>query len=143
MRHADKLANFHRQMTDYAVGDAFLHLRQTRRLSQEGAAAEVGVSSKAWREWEKHSGPIKTENLKKVAEYFGIEDPDAIVSRDVQGIDPMQLKRIEDNQRLILRVLSEVLGEDLEPELDDAIQHALQAGAQPFAPADESVAESG
>lgn len=141
LRHADRLANFQRQMTDYALGEAFRGLRQNRRLSQETAAAEVGVSSKAWREWEKHNGPIKAENLRKVADYFEVDDPDVLVTRDFQGIDPMQLGRIETNQHLILRVLAEVFEADLEPELDVEIQHALQQAPPSSVPAAESSGE--
>ncbi len=75
---------FRRQMaaTDYAYarGEALLSLRRERRLTREHAAHEIGTTTKSLFTWEKRNGPIKRENAKRLAEYYGVE-LDAIISQ--------------------------------------------------------------
>lgn len=49
-------------------------------MSQEAAAAAIGVSSKAWRDWE-HSKGIKWPNVLAVSELLEV-DPESIVQRE-------------------------------------------------------------
>lgn len=79
--HAEKLARFERQMADFARGQLLTQLREARHLSQEDAAYEIGTTAKSLRAWE-HGGPIRWDNAKKVAEFYGVE-PERLVSREI------------------------------------------------------------
>lgn len=54
-----------------AQGRRLKELRARKRVSQETAAYEIGVSTRAYRNWE-GGGGIKDGNVPKVAEYFAV-----------------------------------------------------------------------
>lgn len=96
--YAEKLATFAQQMADYARGDQLRALRLARHLSQEDAAHEIGVTTKALRAWEK-GGRIKWENAKSAATFYEV-DPESLVTRESTDELPVlvsqsQLDRIE------------------------------------------------
>src|SRR2546423_8259165 len=98
-QNAERLATFREQMADYVRGERLLELRERKHASQEAAAFEVGVSTKAYRAWEK-GGKIKWENAQRVASFYEV-DPETLVSREevgtsVDGGEPVsQLDRME------------------------------------------------
>jgi transcriptional regulator with XRE-family HTH domain len=61
VRDAERLA---------AQGGRLKELRLGMRVSQETAAHNIGVSVRAYRDWEGGKGGINAEHLKAVAEYF-------------------------------------------------------------------------
>lgn len=79
-RHAEMVASFRQQMADYARGEHLKELREGKRLSQEGAAHEIGVTTKTIRTWEK-GGKIKWVNAKSAAAFYEV-DPETLVSRE-------------------------------------------------------------
>lgn len=108
--NADKLATFRQQMADFARGQRLRALRDERHLSQEDAAHEIGVSTKALRAWEK-GGKIKWPNAKAAGRFYKV-DPESLVARDNDDL-PMviaeqeqgQLDRIEEKLDRILETL--------------------------------------
>lgn len=71
-------------MTDFARGERLLELRTTRRLSREKLAQEIEVTTKSVYEWEKRDGPIKWENAKKLARFYGLS-PEELVTRETNA----------------------------------------------------------
>lgn len=79
-RNAEILVTFRQQMADYARGQQLRALRNERHLSQEDAAHQIGVSTKALRTWEK-GGKIKWPNAKAAGAFYGV-DPESLVTRE-------------------------------------------------------------
>lgn len=77
---AGLVATFGAQMADYARAQHFRELREARHLSQEDAAHDIGVSVRAYREWE-NGGGIKWENAQRAAAFYEVP-PESLVSRD-------------------------------------------------------------
>lgn len=100
LRHTDRLRRFERQMADFARAERLRSLRESRHLSQEDAAHEIGVSVKTVRSWEQGGG-IRWPNAKRAAKVYGV-DPESLVVRedgsgvaaDVETISPGQLEKI-------------------------------------------------
>lgn len=98
-RNADIVATFHQQMADFARGERLKALRDERHLSQEDAAHEIGVTTRALRAWEK-GGKIKWPNAKAAGAFYEV-DPESLVAREtsplptVAGTDSAQMDRIE------------------------------------------------
>jgi len=67
-------------MADHARGERLKTLRTDRRLNQEDAAHEIGVSTKTLRTWEK-GGPIKWANAKAAARFYEV-DAESLVERE-------------------------------------------------------------
>lgn len=115
-QRAELLASFRKQMADHARGERLKALRTERRLNQEDAAHEIGVSAKTLRTWEK-GGPIKWENAKAAANFYEV-DPESLVEREpAPPIDLMDalkdaevpsVKRVEDQ---IAALRTELLSE--------------------------------
>jgi transcriptional regulator with XRE-family HTH domain len=88
------LRTFERQMADYARGELLRGLRKRKRLSQEDAAHEIGVTSKSLREWE-HGGPIKWKNAQAVGKFYNV-DAERLVTRDLEEpVEDDRVARIE------------------------------------------------
>ena len=132
------MARFRQQMADHARGERLRTLRTDRRLNQEDAAHEIGVSTKTLRTWEK-GGPIRWDNAKAAAEFYEV-DARSLVERepgtpidapDVDG-DVDQLDRIErklDKIMVALRINEErVPSEKL---AGDAVAGLLDSGQDP------------
>lgn len=118
---AELLARFRQQMADHARGERLKSLRTGRRLNQEDAAHEIGVSTKTLRTWEK-GGPIKWANAKVAAEFYEVEaeslverEPGASLEAAVEPDD--QLTRIETK---LDEVLEWIDAQKTEAELDEA-----------------------
>lgn len=73
-------------MADHARGEKLRRLRESRHLSQEDAAHEIGVSAKTLRAWEK-GGPIRWENAKAVAAFYEVEAVE-LVTREIPDFPP-------------------------------------------------------
>lgn len=107
-RHAELVASFREQMADYARGEHLKALREGRRLSQEGAAHEIGVSTKTIRTWEK-GGKIKWANAKSAASFYEV-DPETLVSRDEEESEaPVPAAEPDDRLSLAETKLNEAL----------------------------------
>lgn len=87
-------------MADYAKGDVLLELRKKTGLTREKAAAELGFTTKTLFTWEKENGGIRPDNARKLAEFYGIEDPSTLLTSTEDGGD--QLDRIEQKLDTIL-----------------------------------------
>ena len=107
---AQLVARFRQQMADHARGERLKSLRTDRRLNQEDAAHEIGVSTKTLRTWEK-GGPIKWENAKAAATFYEVE-AESLVEREpgtsiaTLAENPDQLNRIERKLDEILDYIS-------------------------------------
>lgn len=120
---AEKLDSFRRQMADYARGERLRELRDSRHLSQEEAAHEIGVSVKTLRAWEKGSG-IRWGNAKSVAKFYGVE-PESLVERepgatpdlmsDLSPSDPQLSARFDRLEEMLVELAADVA--DLGTEL--------------------------
>lgn len=97
------VTTFRQQMADYAKGQVLRELRKRDGRSRETIASELGVTTKTLYSWE-NDGGIKTENAKKLARLYGIEDYTTLVSRDEDAGD--QLDRIEGKLDRLLELLS-------------------------------------
>lgn len=111
-RRVIALATFQQQMADFARADQLVQLRERKRLSQENAAHEIGVSAKSLRAWE-HGGGIRWHNVKKLAAFYGVK-PESLVVQEPDRAQPTpdlmpslngngQLDRIEAMLRTLLR----------------------------------------
>lgn len=131
-RNADRLVTFHQQMADFARGQRLRALRDERHLSQEDAAHEIGVTTKALRAWEK-GGKIKWENAKSAGAFYGV-DPESLVSREVgsipgvPGAEKSQLDRIEETLNAVLAELATT--QDAVVGLDARLTKELRAIAR-------------
>ena len=83
-----------------AQGRRLAELRALARVSQETAAHQIGVSVRAYREWELGRGGFNDENIKAAAKYFGTT-PDYIeygVMKRERGPapEPFPISRLEE-----------------------------------------------
>lgn len=103
------MARFRQQMADHARGEKLKTLRNQRRLNQEDAAHEIGVSAKTLRAWEK-GGPIKWENAKAAASFYEV-DAEGLVERE-PGASLKTAEPDDGDLRLEMAALrNELLGE--------------------------------
>lgn len=90
-------ANFARQMADAARGERLRKLRRSQHLSQETAAARIGVSTKSLRSWEQGGG-ITWRNAKRAAEVYEV-DPETLIEREgISESDGQQ--EVDDDRKL-------------------------------------------
>jgi transcriptional regulator with XRE-family HTH domain len=99
--------------------------REAQSLSRDDLAYKAGVSAKTIKRIEEQKTTARPITVRNLAEGLGL-DPSEL--RPSPEWEADQLRRIEANVALILRVLAEVLAEDLRPELDAEIRRVLQAG---------------
>ncbi len=78
------MARFRQQMADYARGERLKELREAKHLSQEEAAHQIGVSTKAYRTWEK-GGKMKWPNAKSAGRVLGAS-AETLVTRDDEDV---------------------------------------------------------
>lgn len=88
---------FRQQMADFVRGEQLVRLREGKRLSQETAAAEIGVSAKSLRTWEK-GGAIRWHNAEKLAQFYGV-DPASLVEHESVRDNPDPVDTINGNER--------------------------------------------
>lgn len=100
-------------MADYAKGDVLVALRKKTGLSRERAAAEIGVTTKTLFTWEKENGGIRLENARRLAEFYGVDDPSTLLTSTEDGGD--QLDRIETKLDEIIRLLRPDVGGEGRP----------------------------
>lgn len=122
----ERVRRFREQMADFARGQRIRDLRESQHQSQETLAAELGVSTKSVRTWEK-GGKIRWVNAKRLGEYFG-EDPETLVSREVAALSAeapeTQLDRIEERLEQLEEKLRSIY--DLNVVGFDAIKTLLE-----------------
>lgn len=134
LTRTEMLRTFEQQMADQARGELLRQLREKRRLSQEDAAHEIGVTSKSLRTWEK-GGPIKWDNAKAVGLFYGV-DAEELVTRELvepavstgpvlgyKAEDVVRAERMEAKLDAILKALK--ITEWLDP--DDALPGSTAA----------------
>ena len=114
-----------------AQGNRLAELRALARVSQETAAHKIGVSTRAYREWELGRGGFSDDNIKAAAHYFGTT-PDYIeygVIRRKRSETPdlgnAVLDRIEDKLDQILALLTPAPGEKVAVELEERLPRRL------------------
>jgi ribosome-binding protein aMBF1 (putative translation factor) len=99
------LANLERQMADHLKRQG-VRLRDARRalkISQEEAARLIGVSNKAYGDWERGKSEPRDRNWRQIEEILKIK------AEEVRGEPPQsQLDRIEETQQQILGELAAI-----------------------------------
>lgn len=133
-QYAERAASFREQMADFARGELLRELRETRHLSQEEAAHEIGVSVKTIRAWEKGSG-IRWGNAKQIGQFYGV-DPNSLVAREGINGKPADIPDPFSNPQLdrIESKLDKLLAAIGQPDFE-GIEQAAAAAAQESAPA--------
>jgi transcriptional regulator with XRE-family HTH domain len=139
------------QMGDYERGLRIKELREGRHLTQPALADRVGVTLRAYQEWEAGGG-IQWDNAKRLAKALCVT-PDFVMNgqkpdtpRVLNGLNSETretLERLEANQETILRELRELraLLRDLAlEELEQVLREA--AGRQQQRPADSSATDN-
>jgi DNA-binding XRE family transcriptional regulator len=115
-RQRGSRGSFRLQMADYVRAQLLQSLRERAHISQEKAAAEVGVSTKTMRTWEK-GGKIRWENAKRLGAFYTIS-PESLVSRekdatpDLAAPSESQLDVIEDKLDWLIDLLERLVGAD-------------------------------
>lgn len=85
-----------------------------RRISQETAAHEIGVSSRAYRTWEGSGAVLKFENLKSLASYYDVTT--SFIERGVMDEHTPELFTASEGDRLI----------EIDNKLDQLIDHVTR-----------------
>lgn len=116
------------------VATKLAQLRDAHDLTQERAAAHVGVTVRQWQRWETGVSVPYPRNLDAIAEKFGISVAEFFdAPREVpaeNGRPPSQLDRIEAKLDVILSLLGAT-----DDQLDAAVQHAIRGLAAAPVPA--------
>jgi transcriptional regulator with XRE-family HTH domain len=126
------LTTFRAQMADYAKGDVLIELRKKAGLTRERAAADMGVTTKTLFTWEKENGGIRADNARKLADFYGVEDPSTLIMSTEDGGD--QLDRIEQKVDLFSQKVDLLLTRlGLDPQADpaEALERELAEAAAP------------
>ena len=101
------------------VQERLAQLRDTYDLTQEEAAAKVGVNLRQWQRWEAGDSRPYTRNLEAVARAFGVS------TDDILGASETQLDRIERRLDALYELLTPSDdAEALEADLDDGARRA-------------------
>lgn len=125
-------------MADLERGERIKELREELHLTQPTVAERVGVTLRAYQEWEAGGG-IAWENAKRLARVLGVT-PDYIMSGDPVPrvtLDGSQLDRIEsavsdlDEQIRLFRVEAAARDMEVLKRLDEALAPRRRPRPQP------------
>jgi len=117
-------------MSDYARGEYLKELREGRRLNQEDAAHEIGVSAKTLRTWEK-GGPIKWENAKAAGAFYEV-DPEQLVTRETSTADLSDAFSQAEPDSELKEMLREVLDQQAQLLADVSVVRSEQERLSPL-----------
>jgi transcriptional regulator with XRE-family HTH domain len=139
-----------RQLLAREVGKRIAARRAHLNLTQEDAAAQVGVTHRAYQRWELGEALPYPRNLQRIAEAFGIEMGELLGNSDGRLAPPTlasQLDRIEAKLDAVLDAVSPAGAprpEDVERDLERLEAEAQRsASREAGAGASESAEEAG
>lgn len=124
------------------VAERLSDLRERGALSQEQAAAKVGVTLRQWQRWEAGESVPYPRNLDSVASAFGIsvaeffDEPQVVVTPDVRQLDRIQADVDDMRAKLdelldLLRPAAETLAAAFEAEADRLDEQRKPPAAKP------------
>lgn len=130
-----------KQLVAQRLGQQIARHRARLRLTQEEAAAKVGVTHRAYQRWESGESMPYPRNIEKIAEAFDVEVDDLLsetATPTVAGETQAQLDRIEAALNLILEHLGLVALADAERAAGELARRTGQGETRSAAAAPES-----